>query len=89
MTTTLLESLRQWNKTHDDRVKLQYAYFALVIILVVVAGLVSLLNISLGRQILALASATAVIFVVNAVAWVLLQAFVLVRLNTTRRTTKK
>ena len=32
MTTALLESLRQWNKTHDDRVKMQYAYFILVVV---------------------------------------------------------
>ena len=89
MYTSLLESLKQWNKTHDERVKLQYAYFTLIIVLVVTAGLVSLLNVDLGRKILALGSMTAVVFLINAVAWALLQSFVLSRLASTRRTTKK
>lgn len=89
MEPTLKESLKQWNKTHDDRIKLQYAYFALIIILVVVAGLVSLLNVDLGRRILAVGTATAVVFLINAIAWALLQSFVLSRLTTARRTTKK
>lgn len=89
MTSALLESLQQWNKTHDDRTKLQYAYFTLIIVLVVIAGLVSLLNVDLGRQLLALASIAGGIFIINAVAWVLLQSFILVRLQTVKRTAKK
>lgn len=85
----LLESLREWNKKHGDRAKLQYAYFTAIIALVVLAGLVSLLNVELGRRLLALAAALGVVWLVNAVAWALLQSFVLTHLSvSSRRTTK-
>ena len=89
MTPTLLESLRNWNKTHNERVKLQHAYFVLIVTLVVIAGLVSLLNIDLGRRILALGSIMGGVFLINAVAWPLLQSFVFSRLSAANRSTKK
>lgn len=86
---TLRTSLIEWNKKHGERAKLQYAYFVAIIALVVVAGLMSLLNVELGRRLLALAAVTGIVWLVNAVAWALLQSFVLTRLSAaTRRTAK-
>lgn len=89
MITTLREILTNWNKKNDDRVKLQHAYFTLIIVLVVVAGLVSLLNVETGRQILLLGSIAGVVFVVNAIAWALLESFVVRKVATKSRSTTK
>ena len=94
MLESLLESLRLWNKNNGDRAKLQYAYFTAIIALVVVAGITSLLNVDLGRTLLGIASFAGIVFLTNAVAWALLQSFVLPHLTPSRRssesrTTKK
>lgn len=74
------ELLREWNKANNERVKLQYTYAVLAISFLVIAGLSSLINYELGMNILVLAFALTVIFFVNAIGWVLLDAFVLKRL---------
>ncbi|OGL21961.1 hypothetical protein A2707_01245 [Candidatus Saccharibacteria bacterium RIFCSPHIGHO2_01_FULL_45_15] len=90
-------SLSSWSEETTDRQKLQHTYVAVAVLLLVAAGVIGLLNQSLGQQILALAIAAAAIFLINAVAWALLQSSVLLRLNdrsmarptaTTRKTTK-
>lgn len=77
----IITSLKQWNVAHGDRAKLQHAIFTSIVSLVILAGLVSLLNIDLGRQILAIASLLGAVFIINAVAWALLQTFVLSHLK--------
>lgn len=74
------EILIEWNKANSERVKLQYAYGILATLLLVLAGLVSLVNYSLGYSILAIAFGFTVIFFVNAIGWVLLDAFILSKL---------
>lgn len=75
-----------WNKANDARTKLQQTYAAIVAIAVVFAGLVSLLNPYYGQMLLQFAIITAALFIVNALAWALLQTFVLDKLpkNVTR-----
>ena len=72
---------------------MQHAYITLAVVLLVVAGVLGLLNEALGQQILAASIAAATIFLVNAVAWALLQSFVLLRVSSTDKpavkTTKK
>lgn len=77
------ELLMEWNKANTERVKLQYAYGVLALLLLVLAGLVSLINYSLGYSILAIAFGFTVIFFVNAIGWVLLEAFILKKLPKT------
>lgn len=77
------ELMSKWNKSNSERVKLQYAYGVLALLLLVLAGLVSLVNYSLGYSILAFAFGFTVIFFVNAVAWVMLEAFILNKLPKT------
>lgn len=83
MYESLKSSLITWNDTTSDRTKLQHFYIAIAAALLVVAGVIGLLNQSLGQQLLAVAIAAAGIFIVNAVAWALLQSFVLFRLRET------
>jgi len=79
------ELMSEWNKSNNERVKLQYAYGVLALLLLVLAGLVSLVNYSLGYSILAIAFGFTVIFFVNAVGWVMLDAFVLSKLPKSTR----
>jgi len=72
--------LVQWNKSNDARTKLQQSYATLVATAVVLAGLVSLLNPYYGQMLLRLAVVVAGLFIVNALAWALLQTFVLNKL---------
>lgn len=98
MYQSLISSLSSWNQETTDRQKLQHTYVGVAVLLLVTAGVIGLLNQPLGQQILAVAIAAAAIFLINAVAWALVQSFVLFRLNerapratvsTTRKTTKK
>lgn len=83
MYESLKSSLTTWNDTTSDRTKLQHFYIAIATTLLIIAGVIGLLNQSLGQQLLAVAIAAAGIFIVNAVAWALLQSFVLFRLRDT------
>lgn len=86
---TLL-ALQNWNKTNDDRTKLQHVVLAAAFALVVVAGLVSLVNYDFGRFILRIAGVLFVIFIANGIIWALAQTFLFTKLkkpasSTTRR----
>lgn len=81
MYNSLKQSLSSWNDQTSDRQKLQHTFIGVALTLVVVAGVLGLLNQSLGQQILAVAIASAGVFLVNAVVWALLQSFVLFKLR--------
>jgi hypothetical protein len=79
--------LISWNKTKDDRTKLQQAYLIVVAISVVTGGLVGLLNVQYGQMFLRFAAGLLGLFVLNAFAWAVLHTFVLQKLpkNISRR----
>lgn len=77
MYSSLKQSLAVWAETTSDRVKLQHAYVAIAIALVIAAGVLGLLNRSIGQQVLAVAIAAAAVFLINGVVWALLQSLVL------------
>lgn len=83
MMKTVSKSLQQWYQAYDARQKLQHAYLASAIALVVAAGIIGLINYDLGQRILLGAFVCIVVFVVNAVAWALLHSFVLMRIPQT------
>jgi cobalamin biosynthesis protein CobD/CbiB len=89
----MIESIRntlvQWNKNFDDRVKLQYGYALLAIILLVTAGLIGLINQPISVLILWVVFALAILFIVNAIAWALLKTFVVDKLPKSLPRTKK
>ncbi len=86
MVTGIKELLVQWNKRHSDRSKLQYAYGVLAVAALLVAGLISLINYSLGQSLLFIAIILGLVFVANSVVWALLESFVIRRIP---KTTKK
>ena len=88
MINSLLQSLKQWNKTNNERSKLQHVYAVTALVLLVIAGLVGLLSDGASQQILVVVFGLTVVFFANAVAWALLDSFVLQRI-TRIRTPKK
>lgn len=73
----LFTYLAQWNKTRDSFAKLQAAYAALAIGLVVVAGIVGLLNSGLGRALAFYAFISLLVFIGNGVLWAIIKTFII------------
>ncbi len=66
------EILTNWKKQSNERKKLQNVYVGLFLLGVVVAGLVSLLNESLGFIFLQVALLGFTIYAINVVIWALI-----------------
>ncbi len=86
---SIMDVLRAWNKSTPERVKLQHVYIAIVIAVTVVAGLVSLINAQLGRQLIAVAGIALVAVIANALTWALIRVYLLDRLDRKRPSSKK
>lgn len=84
-----MDVLRAWNKSTPDRVKLQHVYIAIIIAVTVVAGLVSLINAQLGRQLITVAGIALVAVIANALTWALIRVYLLDRLDRKRPVGKK
>ncbi|MGB4762114.1 MAG: hypothetical protein WBP12_02005 [Candidatus Saccharimonas sp.] len=78
--------LKDWNRSSNERAKLQHAYIGLVVTVVVLAGLVTLLNPSLGHMIISFAGFLFLAFIANSIIWALLKSFVIDHLSTKRST---
>ncbi len=89
MFTSLQETLVHWFKSTDDRKKLQHSYLALASATLIIAGLVGLVEYQYGQVLSQIAAGLIVVFLVNAVAWALLESFVFTRLNAKSRQTKR
>lgn len=83
---SLFEALKSWSESTDSRAKLQQAYLASAVALLVIAGMVGLVNYNFGQQILLLALIAGAIFIINAVAWALLQSFILLHIDSSNKT---
>ena len=83
------QSLSSWNYQKDQRRKLQQAYLTVVFIGLVLAGLLTLLNVPQSRLSAMIAAGFAVVYLVNSIAWALLEAFVAPNLPKPESTTNK
>ena len=70
------QSLSSWSHQKDQRRKLQQAYLTVVLIGLILAGLLALLNVPQSRLAAMIAAGFAVVYLVNGIAWALLEAFV-------------
>lgn len=84
-----MDVLRAWNKSTPERVKLQHVYIAIIIAVTVVAGLVSLINAQLGRQLITVAGVALVALITNTFTWALIRVYLLDRLDRKRPNGKK
>ena len=68
--------LIDWNSEKNQRIKLQQAYLVLVVLMAIASGLVTLVNLSLGRAIIMSAAIFALVFIVNSISWLVLDMIV-------------
>jgi hypothetical protein len=73
--------LREWNTNTSERQKLQHAYLLLIVAVTFVAGIVSVVNGAASHNLMRLVLVIVGAFVVNGVAWHLLNSFVLFKLG--------
>lgn len=81
MFSSVHNALIEWNKTTNDRTKLQHSYIAVALATLVIAGMVGLVNYQYGQALLQIALVALGAFLVNAFVWALLQSFVFTRLS--------
>lgn len=81
--------LRAWSKSTSERTKLQHVYIVVIIVATVVAGLASLIDADLGRQILVVSAIAVVAFLANAVVWALTRVYLVGYLDAKRPARRK
>ncbi|HKR82035.1 MAG TPA: hypothetical protein VJR27_03465 [Candidatus Saccharimonadales bacterium] len=84
----LTTGLQGWNTAYSERQKLQHTYLALIAVLTVVAGLVSLVSPSAGHRLMYIVLAAVIAFATNAIVWNLLNSGLLAKLSATARRRK-
>lgn len=89
MFETIKTTLVKWNQSTNDKQKLQHTYIVLLMIVVFLAGLVSLFNSTTSRQLIYIALALITTFFVNFVTWSLLKTTLLDKLPKPARTRTK
>ena len=91
MVQLFMDFLTKWSNEDNQRTKLQKAYFCLALLATMVAGLTTLINVSLGQYIIILAAFLTAVYFTNAIAWALLDALVIKKLEVKKPTpsTKK
>ena len=76
MMSIIKQLLIDWNSEKNQRIKLQQAYLVLVVLMAIASGLVTLVNLSLGRAIIMSAAIFALVYVVNSISWLVLDMIV-------------
>lgn len=75
MNQSFKKHFNAWINDTDERAKLQHAYLAIAVVVVLISGILSLLDAPLGRNMVGIAVGALFIFIVNAVVWALLYSF--------------
>lgn len=88
MNTSLRDTIARWNKTTDTFTKLQHGYGAITLLLLVAAGIIGLINYSLGQSLLFLSLLALLVFIANGVLWALLKTFVIGQISQPSATQK-
>lgn len=85
MFKSLWNAMLEWNRSYNEREKLQHAYFVASLVIVLVAGIIGLVNQEAGKDFLYVSLAGAVVLVLNAVVWSLLESMIISRLSGRRK----
>ncbi len=67
--------IKTWREERNDRVKLQHAYLVVSVFALLLSGLISLIDVQVGRQIAKVAAVMIGIFLINAIVWALVYAW--------------
>ncbi len=81
----IIKSMRRWNSATSEREKLQHTYLTIAIATILVSGLVSLVNVTLGRRLTVIALVSVGAFLLNFVVWHLVNSAVSVRLADSKK----
>lgn len=61
--------LSTWTAEKNQRTKMQQAYFVTALLLTIISGVATLINVSFGRSMVMIAALIALVYFVNAIAW--------------------
>ena len=89
MIENIIDYLYEWKKNTSERQKLQHIYISAAILILIIAGLISLIDAPLGRDAARFAVLSVGIFVANAVVWSLVDSMLLKRIPTRTRKKRK
>ena len=81
--------LFDWNGNKNQRIKLQQAYFAIIILLAMFAGVITLFSPSIGQHIMIVAAGFAGVYIVNGIIWTLLEGIIIRRVDDLKRSEKR
>lgn len=82
MLESISEYLQKWNTTKTEREKLQGVYFVSGSVIVILSGLLTFINASLGYSLVVIGLILLGAFVMNGVAWHLLSSIFLSKMKT-------
>ena len=82
MYESAIEFIRKWNATKTERQKLQSVYLLLGVVIIIISGLITFINIDLGYMLVMIGLISLGVFVVNGVSWHLLSSIVLSKITT-------
>jgi len=85
MYESALEYLRKWNSSKTERQKLQSIYLIVGIVIILISGLITFLNVTLGYTLVMSGIVLLTIFVANGIAWHLLSSIFLSKLGSRPR----
>ncbi len=68
---------------------MQRAYFILVILLAVASGLITLVNVAIGRSLIMVGALIALVYIVNGLSWMIFDMIVGKKVDQLTKTTEK
>lgn len=81
MNDSIKRILVEWNTKTTERQKLQQTYALIACVSLIVAGIISLINYTLGQKLLLVAILALFTLIVNMIIWALLQSLILLKIN--------
>lgn len=81
MYESIIEYLRKWNTTKTERQKLQDTYLLFGVVIVIVSGLITFINIKAGYALVMIGLALLAAYAMNGIAWHLLSSIILSKIS--------
>ena len=89
MIAIIKQLLITWNAEKNQRLKMQRAYFILVILLAVASGLITLVNVAIGRSLIMVGALIALVYIVNGLSWMIFDMIVGKKVDQLTKTIEK
>ena len=89
MIAIIKQLLITWNAEKNQRLKMQRASFILVILLAVASGLITLVNVAIGRSLIMVGALIALVYIVNGLSWMIFDMIVGKKVDQLTKTTEK